>query len=76
MTDDIYTYFVRLPEGIDELVLPCFGGYTIYIGTHLSDQGRIRAYNHAMHHINNLDFEKADVQEIEYEAHRKEESDD
>lgn len=70
--DDVFVYFVKLPDGIDEVVLPCFGGYTVYIDPSLSYHQRIEAYNHAMHHINNNDFEKADVQQIEVEAHGRE----
>lgn len=72
MTDDVFIYFVKLPDGIDEITLPCFGGYTMYIDERLSSQGRLEAYDHGMKHIKDRDFEKADVQEIEYEAHRKE----
>lgn len=72
MTDDIYTYFIPLPDGINEIVLPCFGGYTVYIDSRLSRERQIRSYHHALGHIINHDFEKADVQEIETEAHRRE----
>ncbi len=67
--DNIFTYFVKLPEGIDEVVMPCLDGYTVYIKESLSDDQRRKAYNHALHHINNHDFEKHDVQLIEAEAH-------
>lgn len=68
--DDVFVYFVELPDGINEAVMPCLGGYTIYIDKRLSDYAQQRAYNHAMYHIRNHDFEKADVQSIEYEAHK------
>ncbi|MEJ8735804.1 hypothetical protein, partial [Mediterraneibacter sp. ICN-202921] len=45
------------------------GSYTILINAKLSDQGRISAYEHALKHITNEDFEKTDVQEIEASAH-------
>ena len=70
MTDDVFIYFVKLPDGIDGVTLPCFGGYTIYIDERLTDHGRLKAYEHEMKHIKNRDFEKADVQEIEYYARR------
>ena len=69
--DDIFVYFIKLPEGVNEMVMPCFTGYTVYIDERLSDQKKLEAYNHAMWHIKNHDFEKADVQEIEHEAHQK-----
>lgn len=68
--DDIYVYIVRLPYGIKEAVTPCFGGYTIYISEDLSMQGRHRAYQHALKHIRNGDFDKINVQAIEAEAHK------
>lgn len=71
MTDDIFVYHVKLPPGINEMVLPCVGGYTIYLDSDLSDEGRLKAYRHALSHIDNCDFEKHDVQKIEHEAHRK-----
>lgn len=69
--DSIFTYFVKLPPGIDEVVMPCLDGYTVYIDANLSEQKQLEAYAHAMHHIRNHDFERADVQEIESEAHIK-----
>lgn len=45
------------------------GSYTILINAKLSDQGRISAYEHALRHIENEDFEKEYVQEIESSAH-------
>ena len=70
--DDIFVYLVKLPKGIDEVVMPCFDGYTVYIDPSLSHSAQVRAYKHALHHINNHDFAKSDVQKIEHEAHRKE----
>ncbi len=71
-TSDIYLYFTELPNGIDECVVSCYGGYTIYIDSRLSDKRRKEAYDHAMKHINSghLDYNcEKSVQEIEYEAH-------
>ena len=67
--DDIYTYLIPLPDGINEVVLPCFGGYTVYIDSRLSQEKQIRSYQHALGHIVNQDFEKTDVQKIEKDAH-------
>lgn len=44
--------------------------YTILINAKLSDTGQLEAYNHAMKHITNNDFQKSDVQEIEMSAHQ------
>lgn len=65
----IYTYFVQLPDGINEAVLSCMDGYTIYIDESLDREQKVKAFVHAMKHIANNDFEKDDVQEIESDAH-------
>lgn len=67
--DDIFVYFVPLPTSIHEMVTPCVDGYTIYIADWLDEAHRIAAYEHALTHIRNNDFEKDNVQEIEMVAH-------
>jgi len=66
---DIFTYLVELPDGINEAVLSCVGGYTVYIDPRQSNDGMKRSYEHALHHIQNADFEKSNVQQIESQAH-------
>ena len=44
--------------------------YVIIINSRLSDQAQREAFRHEMWHIENHDFEKSDVQAIEYEAHK------
>ena len=68
---DVYVYLVELPDGINEAVTPCLGGFTVYVDSRLTYEERLRAYQHAMQHILNNDFEKHDVQEIEAAAHGK-----
>lgn len=47
------------------------GSYTIFINARLSYEGRMKAYNHAMHHIKNEDFgKKCSADLIECYAHR------
>ena len=72
--DDIYVYLIDLPTKIHEIISPCLGGYTIYINSKLSQMGMSEAYNHALWHINQNDFEKEDVQLIESAAERHEEN--
>lgn len=67
--DEIYVYCVPLPASIHEIVTPCADGYTVYIADWLDDQKRLEAYNHALRHITNHDFERTDVQQIEGECH-------
>ena len=71
MTDDIYVYYIQLPDHINEAVLSCSDGYTIYIDPRQSEDGLKRSYEHALTHIQNGDFFKMDVQNIENQAHRK-----
>ena len=63
--DNVFVYYVPLPDGINEAVLPCIDGYTIYIDPRQSRSEMVEAYNHAVEHIVNNDFEKFDVGEIE-----------
>ena len=67
--DDIYVYIVDMPTSAAEMIMPCNGGYTIYLNARLSYQDRVKAYLHALGHVERNDFEKADVQQIEMEAH-------
>lgn len=48
------------------------GSYTIFINERLCEEKRLKSFRHALNHITNFDFEKEDVQEIEYEAHTDE----
>lgn len=69
--NDIYIYTTRLPANISEMVIPCDGGYSVYLDSTISECQRIRAFCHALSHIDNNDFEKADVQLIEHESHNR-----
>lgn len=46
------------------------GGHTILLNARISQEARMEAYGHAMKHIENDDFRREDVQEIETEAHQ------
>ena len=61
-------YLVDMP--MNEAVCPCGAfGYTIYINAKLSEEGRQRALNHALKHIDANDWGRDDIQQIESEAH-------
>ena len=64
---DVYTYLVELPDQIEEMVVPCLDGYTVYIDQNLTAERRVSAFRHAMRHILRGDHEKADVGQIERE---------
>ncbi len=68
---DVFVYLVDLPDGINEMVTPCKDGHTVYIDAALDLTHRRKAYNHAMHHIENDDFSKESVQSIEVAAHKE-----
>lgn len=70
MTPVVNCNIINFPNGGNEMVVKNEdGSYTILINAKLSDQGRIEAYEHALKHIENEDFEKMNVQEIEFAAH-------
>jgi len=46
--------------------------YTILINAKLSQDEQLKAYQHALSHIKNGDFEKSDIQNIELQAHELE----
>ena len=67
--DDIFVYLVDLPPKVAEMITPCENGFTIYLNARLSYQDRIKAYMHALRHVERNDWTKEDVQQIEREAH-------
>ncbi len=73
MTPDVNVILWNFPNNGREMVVPNEdGSYTILINSKLSDEGRLHAYEHAMKHITDNDFEKDDVQTIEANAHSSE----
>ena len=68
--DNIYTYFVPLPNNINEMIKPCYDGYTVYISNRIDHDKQVKAYNHALEHIKNADFDSENnVNELELERH-------
>ena len=43
--------------------------YTVFLNARLSQESRLKSYYHALQHIAEHDFEKENVQEIEWEMH-------
>ncbi len=68
----IFTYVIKLPSKVNEMVLPCFDGFTIYISDQLDDEHRKKAWAHAMKHIAEGDFDDEHVQQLERRAHKQE----
>lgn len=70
MTPDVNIFLVNFPTPGKEMVVQNEdGSYTVLINAKLSQNGQLKAYQHALNHINNGDFEKSDVQDIEFQAH-------
>lgn len=67
--DEVYTYLVDLPDGIDEMVTPCLDGYTGYIDKNLSWEQQKKEYDHIVAHLSKKHFEESNVQKAECEAH-------
>jgi len=67
--DDVFVYLRSdLPDKVKELVTPCAEGYTVYINAKLDNEHRMKAYEHALRHIESGDFDTdciKDVQTIE-----------
>lgn len=69
---DINTHVVNLPDGIWGHSNPNpDGSYSIFINAKLSYEMQRRVYIHELKHILNKDFEKSDVNQIEYYAHKE-----
>lgn len=73
MVDTNYVFVYLLDDmPVNEMVTPCAEGYTIYINAKLDHEHQVRAYEHALKHIEDGDFDvnnMASVQEIESKAH-------
>lgn len=71
MHEEVYVHFYPLPNGINEAVCPCEGGYNVTIDPRQSCDGIARSMKHALKHIHRNDFEKENVNEIERQAHER-----
>ena len=70
MTPDVNVVLLDFPKPGNEMVFENEdGSFTIMINSRLSHNRQLLAYNHAMKHIQDSDFQKADVQAIEAAAH-------
>lgn len=58
----------KIPE---HLVKNSDDSYTIFINARLSRESQLKSYYHALRHINEDDFCKNNVQDIELKAHNK-----
>lgn len=71
MTKDVNVIVMDFPNTKDREIVTenDDGSYTIVINAKISHDEKLRAYQHAMRHINDEDFRKDNVQNIEVQAH-------
>ena len=68
--EDITIKVIDMEIGIHEQVIKASDGhYTIFLNARDAVDQRMLAYEHAIQHLRNEDFEKDDVQKIETDAH-------
>lgn len=68
--DNIFVHYIDIDANWKESVIQNDDNtYSIFINARLSHQMQIEAYNHALKHIEEDDFDKFDVQNIEARAH-------
>ena len=71
MTDDIFVVFLDMEYGLHGTsCLNSDGSVTVFLNSRDSREQHIKTYKHEIDHLLIRDFEKSDVQEIEYEAHK------
>lgn len=70
MTTDVNIQLINFPNPGKEMVIPNDdGSFTILINSRISHEEQLKAYQHAMRHIESGDFQKDDTQQIEAQAH-------
>lgn len=70
--EDINVVFLDMAIGIEEQVTQnADGSYTVFLNSRYTHERHMDCLLHAFGHIQNMDFEKEDVQAIEAEAHRR-----
>lgn len=68
--NDVNVILINFPTKAKEMVTENEdGSYTILINARLSYEAQLEAYKHAMKHIENDDFRRNNVQQIEAAAH-------
>lgn len=72
MLEVINVKIIDMDTGIQEQVVKNHdGSYTVFINARYATEAQKKAYLHAIGHIEDGDFDKENVQEIEREAHRR-----
>ncbi len=69
--DDINVQLLNMDTKIPEhLIKNSDDSYTIFLNAKLSHENQIKSYYHALKHILGKDFNKSNVDKIEFDAHR------
>ena len=72
MLEVVNVKIIDMDTGVPEQVVKNHdGSYTVFINARYATEAQKKAYIHAIGHIEDGDFEKENVQEIEREAHRR-----
>lgn len=71
MTKDVNVFIKNFPntKEAEAITENPDGTYTIFLNARMSYERQLEAYQHALEHIQNNDFQKLDVQQIEAIAH-------
>lgn len=68
--EEINIQFLNMDTKIPEqLIKNEDDSYTLFLNARLSQESRLKSYYHALQHIQEQDFGKKDIQQIELQAH-------
>lgn len=66
LTEDIGVYLMDMDTGIDEqIIYNSDGSFTIFINSRFNCERQMKAYQHAIKHIMEKDYEKSSADDIE-----------
>lgn len=69
----VYVHFLQLPSRVKGFSTKNDDNtYTIILNSRLNYEQQLKSYKHELFHIINKDFDKSDVDDIEFYAHSKE----
>lgn len=72
MTEDINVIVMNMEYGLHGHTCRNHdGSHTIFLNSRDSRERQLKAYDHELRHIKRGDFDKYDIQQIEYEAHNQ-----
>lgn len=63
--DDVFVYQIELVKNVYGITLPCVDGYTVYLNSLISENQKLKAYEHELRNIDNGDYENISSSLIE-----------